>query len=123
VSRCWACGGPLERKHHPTGRGPDGRYLDPRFRAALCHDDHELIHDGWRAQGFEVVEAPLTAVASVELRARRTAATYARLSNEHFDADPTEIAETFLVWANDLARHQRHLDEVIPRWRDDPGFH
>ena len=123
MSGCWGCGGPVERRHHPTGRGHDGRYLDRRFRAPLCHDDHEFIHDGWRAQGIEYVPTRLTVFDSVEVRLRRTAATFARADRAHFDVDPTEIAETFLTWAEQLQSGIRHQEGALPSWRQDPGFY
>ncbi len=122
MSACWACGRPADRRHHATGKDHQDGYLDRRFISPLCHDDHELVHDGWRAQGIERVTEPLTSFDSVTIRLQRTAASYARMDLAHFDADPTEIAE-MLVTCVELQRHGiRRLEEVLPDWRDDPGF-
>ena len=123
MSRCWACGGPVERRHHPTGKDEEGAYLDPRFIGPFCHDDHEFVHDGWRAQGIECLRMALTIFDSVELRLRRTASTFARANKPHFDVDPTEIAETFLTWADQLRSAIRHQEVALPGWRHDPGFY
>ncbi len=118
MSGCWACGSPPDRQHHPTGRGSKNEYLDRNFKAPLCHDDHEHVHDGWRAQGLDEAPERLTRVESVELRLRRTAATFVRCDREHFDPDPTAIAETLLVWADDLATHRSGLDTIHAGWRE-----
>jgi hypothetical protein len=52
--RCLVCGGPVNRRHHPTGRNlVNGHYMDPRFTFGVCHDHHELFHDDWRTLGIQ----------------------------------------------------------------------
>jgi hypothetical protein len=116
--------------HHPTGRDPQGVYLDPDLKLPFCHDDHELAHDDWRmlriadpARGGEGA-VPLTLVERVELRLRRLAATTGRLAA----ACPGwvwigELARSFKRWADELALDIRARDQRDPGWRAGGAFY
>jgi hypothetical protein len=54
MSACAACGGrrPLHR-HHLTGRGNDGEYLDPDLLVGLCWLCHHDVHDILRTIGYD----------------------------------------------------------------------
>jgi hypothetical protein len=45
MNRCLDCGasGPVEL-HHVTGRGDDGKYLDPEWAWPLCTSCHNNMH-------------------------------------------------------------------------------
>lgn len=124
MSGCEFCGGPIQRRHHPTGRDEHGGYLDPEFRRPLCHDHHELVGDDLYT--LELVRTPghLTWFERVEIRLRRWAAYCARLDQ----ASPTPsvyglLASVLERWANELARAIRLLDELFPEWREHPEFY
>ena len=50
---CVFCDRVAVDRHHITGRGPDGAYLDDEHIADLCHDHHEVIHNILRSQGID----------------------------------------------------------------------
>jgi hypothetical protein len=54
MSICLGCGGhgPLHR-HHVTGRGCDGDYLDPELLVGLCWTCHHDVHDILRTIGCD----------------------------------------------------------------------
>jgi hypothetical protein len=54
MSICLGCGGhgPLHR-HHVTGRGSDGEYLDPDLLVGLCWPCHHDVHDILRMIGCD----------------------------------------------------------------------
>jgi hypothetical protein len=48
-SLCLFCSDEARERHHPTGRGSDGRYLDADFTVPFCVTHHHVEHVGWRA--------------------------------------------------------------------------
>ncbi len=121
---CGACGDPIVRKHHLTGRDDRGGYLDPELIQDLCHDHHELVHDDLKTLELEKVAQALTWFERVEIRLRRGAAYCARLDQ----ASPTTtlygiLARVLERWADELARGIRALDELYPDWRQHRGFY
>jgi hypothetical protein len=70
---CVFCGRPADFRHHWTGRGADGRYLDPELAAWTCHSDHELCgNDDWHTLGiYDADPAQTTFLDSLELRLAR----------------------------------------------------
>jgi hypothetical protein len=119
MANCEFCGGLCERWHHPTGKGENGRYLDPEFVRPTCHDHHELVHDDAQTLGWEKLQGrPLTWFERVELRLRRWAAFLGRLEASSTLRTPYAVlAKTLLRWADELARGIAALDEDIPGWR------
>jgi hypothetical protein len=127
---CLWCGAAGCRGHHPTGRGPDGRYLDPDLTFPSCHDHHELSHDDWRALGIQDCEhgqepgRPPSFIERVELRLRRLAATVGRLAEAHPQHKwLATLARALKCWADELARDIAVRDKRDPGWRSDPGFY
>ena len=53
MSGCRFCDGPLDDRHHWTGKDSMGRYLDPWFVVGCCHDHHELTHDDLKGLRLE----------------------------------------------------------------------
>jgi hypothetical protein len=127
---CLVCGAAGCRGHHPTGRGPDGRYLDPDLTFPSCHDHHELSHDDWRALGIQDCEhgqepgQRLAFIERVELRLRRLAATVGRVAEAHpqhkWLAAPARVLKRM---ADELACFIAALDQRDPGWRSDPAFY
>jgi hypothetical protein len=118
------------RGHHPTGRGPDGRYLDPNLKLPYCHDHHELSHDDWRALWIDDSERDrqperrLTFIERVERRLRRLAATVGRLAEAHPQHKWwAALARALKCWADELAHHLAAQDRRDPGWRSDPRFY
>jgi hypothetical protein len=129
-ARCLVCGSRDCVGHHPTGRGPDGGYLDRDLRLPYCHDDHTLVHDDWwtlRVQDPERGTEPageLAFIEHVEVALRRGAATAARIADAHSEhAWIAAIARALKRWADMLRRHIEAQDRRDPGWRDDPGFY
>jgi hypothetical protein len=130
TSRCPICGAHGRRAHHPTGRGPDGRYLDPELRLPYCHDHHELAHDDWRTLFIEDRELgqepnrPLAFIERVELRLRRLAATVARLAEAYPQYQwLAALAGALKGWADELARDIAARDRRDEGWRSDPSLY
>jgi hypothetical protein len=115
---------PAERRHHVTGRGPDGRYLDPEFTAPLTHTEHELVHDDWQTLELTDSNHPETFLDSLELCLKRAGPFVGRLS----ETMPEPIA-TFLAllarcltrWAARLEGSLHALNTYSPGWRAIPG--
>jgi hypothetical protein len=127
---CLWCGSSDCRVHHPTGRGPDGRYLDRDLRFPCCHDHHELSHDDWRALGIhdlgrnQAPERKLARVERVELRLRRLAVTVARLAEAYPQHEwSAAFARALKQWADELARDIAARDKRDKEWRSDPSFY
>ena len=129
-ARCLVCSAEGCTGHHPTGRGADGRYLDPDLRFNYCHDDHTLTHDDWRALGLpdteggqgQSIELPL--VERVYLRLRRVAAGAGRLAEAHPEHPwIAALARALKRWADELARDIAARDRRDPGWRSDPSFY
>lgn len=124
TGRCIYCGRPAERRHHPTGKDHEDRYLDREFTVPVCHDHHELVGDDRRTLGLEVSERPLTWLDRVEVRLRRMAIDAARLAHRYPDnVWFRRAAELLARCAGELAAFRHHLDARDPNWRDDPGFY
>jgi len=125
MSGCEFCGGPVERRHHPTGRDEQDRYLDYEFVRGLCHDHHELVHDDSQTLGWENLEGqPHTWFERIELRLRRWAAYLARLEADARRPNPCGILAVVLTrWADEIRRGVTVLDEQFPTWRDDRGMY
>ncbi len=69
---CTYCPARVAQRHHPTGRGADGAYLDPGLRLPLCTSCHALDHQGWRAVGLDIEPDPaLARLARLAFLARR----------------------------------------------------
>jgi hypothetical protein len=118
------CGRPAGRRHHPTAKDEQGRYLDPEFTVATCRDHHELLGDDRRTLDLETTEFPLTWLDGVEVRLRRMAIDAARLASSHPGNRWFALAADVLArWAGELAAFRCHLDERDPHWREDPGFY
>jgi hypothetical protein len=127
---CLWCGAAGWRGHHPTGRGPDGEYLDPELRLPYCHDHHELSHDDWRtlevhASGrSDEPERGLCFIERVALRLRRLAATVGRLAEAHPQYKWLAAgARALKCWADELACFVAVLDKRDPGWRSEPAFY
>jgi hypothetical protein len=119
---CLLCGGPGEDRHHPTGRGHDGRYLDPWFRAWLCHDDHELAHDDLRPAGLDSCPQSQTFLDRFAAAMRRLAAFVSRLAGGALDGFLSDLARWLSDRAEDLHSVIAALDAGLPGWRELPGM-
>jgi len=53
TERCFLCAKAVARRHHVTGRAPDGGYLDPDLTVGLCASHHVLIHEDLRSQRID----------------------------------------------------------------------
>jgi hypothetical protein len=127
---CLRCGDAACRGHHPTGRGPDTRYLDPDLTFPSCHDDHELYHDDWRTLGIDDSqrrndpEQRLAFIERVALRLRRLAVTAGRLAETYPQAKWLAAgARALKRWADELAWFISALDRRDPGWRSEPAFY
>lgn len=121
---CPICGHPPERLHHVTGRGADGRYLDPDAVVGFCHDHHELIGDDGRTVGAVDEKADDTFLGSLELRMRRTAMLAGRVAQAApppFSWVLQVIATLLASWASSLAGSLEVLDQYSDGWRELPG--
>jgi hypothetical protein len=122
--RCPLCERPRQRRHHVTGRGADGRYLDRKAVIGLCHDHHELIGDDWRTAGADDEKADETFLGSLELRLDRAAMLAGRVAQEApppFSWVFQVIATLLASWAASLAGSLTVLDRYSPGWRAQPG--
>ena len=116
MTACQVCAGPGIRLHHPTGRNPDGDYLDPALTVELCHTHHMLCHDDWHTFELETVEGPLTVVELAALGMRRLALTLARIDGG-MDAFWGRLASSLVDWAVRLEGFVTLLDDRVPEWR------
>ncbi len=125
MSDCLLGPEPSEDKHHPTGRGPDGIYLDPDLVGPVCHDDHELAHDDLKTGKLENPPGD-TFFEKLEVRLDRLARFFARLPEAQggtgLGAFLGSCAAAFARWAQGLAARVRILDEHVPQWRALPGM-
>ena len=121
-TECCPCGQPAEDRHHLTGRGPDGDYLDPDLAVPVCHDDHELAGEDLRAEGLErplrAPSGPVTAVEQVAYRLDRVGVFLGRVA----EVVPALVWVTVLAghlrrWAEQLWGTARRLDAWDPGWR------
>ncbi len=127
---CLLCGAAGCHGHHPTGRDPDGRYLDADLRLPYCHDHHELSHDDWRTLDIrdgergQKHERKLAFIERVELRLRRAAATVARLAEAHPQHKwLASLARVLKRWAGELASDIAARERRDAGWRSDPSFY
>jgi hypothetical protein len=121
---CFGCGARASCHHHPTGRDCAERYLDADFTVAVCHDDHELLHDDRRTLGTEKPAAALSWFERGELRLRRIASDLARMSELHPQSTWFARAANWLLrWADEIAQGLLALDARDPGWRSDPAFY
>jgi len=90
-NRCVFTGRIADARHHVTGRGADGLYLDPALVVPLARRQHVVEHSGWRVVGIgEGVD-----VRTDVLRLRRAAFHLVRLG-EHHGAGVAMMPATFL---------------------------
>jgi hypothetical protein len=121
--RCLLCPEPPEDNHHVTGRGPDGRYLDPKLVGPLCHDCHELVEEDNTA-GAPDHASTETFLGSLELRLSRTAGFVGRVAATLPDPFATLfawLASHLARWASRLHDSLAALDQNAPQWRTIPG--
>ena len=120
---CLVCGCPGVDRHHPTGRGPDGHYLDGEFRVWGCHDHHELWHDDLRSADVDDLARGSTAIEMVEVSLRRTGVFLGGLATDGALGELVRfIARLCATWADRLARTTAALDAYDPGWRAAPGL-
>jgi hypothetical protein len=106
---CIICGAPAEAPHHVTWRGAAGAYLDPEFRAPLCHSHHEFVgEDRWTGEGTAPNRSE-TFLDSLELRLGRTAIFVGRVA----ESLPEPLATLLASLAEHLARWAAELAEYI----------
>lgn len=116
--RCVLCAARGEDAHHPTGRGADGRYLDPRLAVGGCHDHHELWHDDLRGAGIDGPVGGPTVLERLELRLRRLGLFLARVEGDGSLARLARLLAAACVrWADELDEEIRRLDRSLPGWR------
>ncbi len=116
--RCAITGGPAERGHHLTGRGPDGEQLDEELTAPVGHDGHELVHEDLRREGLDKPLEADTVPERMERRLRRVGLFMGRVA----EAVPPlawlmALARSCARWADELAGFVRALDSWNPGWR------
>lgn len=58
---CVVCGRPARERHHPTGRGVDGHYFDPKWTVPLCSGCHRQDLPLWRDLGIVELTDPVAA--------------------------------------------------------------
>ena len=116
--RCVLCAAPGEDAHHPTGRGADGRYLDPKLTADGCHDHHEIWHDDLRDFGIDGPAGGTTVFERHALRLRRLALFLARVEGDGSLARlGRRLAAAFVPWAAEADEEIQRLDRGVPGWR------
>jgi hypothetical protein len=126
---CLLCPEPADDPHHLTGRGHDGRYLDPQLVVPLCHSHHELAEDDLRAPGLVAPATASTTIESVAVRLQRSAIFLGRVIQCLAECLPGELgrflahfARSLQNWADDLDRSVQALDRYSPTWRAIPGI-
>ena len=122
---CLLCGAPSEDGHHVTGRDANETYLDPVFKAPLCHSCHELVGEDWNTVGVQDTAPAESFLDSLELRLTRTATFTGRVA----EPAPEPLRRFLLALASHLAAWSARLHEVIaaldqylPAWRATPGI-
>lgn len=76
---CAFSGRAAEHGHHATGRGADGRYLDPDLVIPLTRRMHVVEHVALRRSGLD----DPTTMSSALLRLRRAGHLFVRLGEHH----------------------------------------
>ena len=56
MTTCVYCHASAAQRHHPTGRGADGGYLDPELRVPVCVPCHAVDHQLWRHFGLDTAD-------------------------------------------------------------------
>jgi hypothetical protein len=112
---CFSCGRPRCDGHHPTGKGRDGRYLDPYLTFAQCHDCHELTHDDWRSLKIEDAGDTSNIFTRLAIAMHRLAAFFGRVLELH--PYLTGLARRLSDWAEELDVVIARLDRELPTWR------
>jgi hypothetical protein len=123
-AECPLCGRHATRRHHITGKGPDGSYLDPDALVRTCHDDHMLAHDDWNTVVPVDATADDTFLGSLERRMTRAATFVGRVAEvapEPFRWVLAVLAALLASWAARLAGSLAVLDQYSPGWRALPG--
>jgi hypothetical protein len=124
TDRCLLCPAPAEDRHHLTGRGDDGRYLDPKLSGPVCHDCHELCGDDLNTIASSTPGSSDTFLGSLELALSRTGAFVGRCSQAFPEPLATLLAllaEHLVTWASRLRASLAALDQNAPGWRAIPG--
>ena len=120
--RCLLCGGPGERRHHPTGSS-GGRYWDPDFTVPLCHSDHALLHDDWYSAGVSDKLQPPTLLHMSEVSLRRVGMLVGRVPATEMSVDLNDPLAVWLATSADRLQPIRAaFDEGVPRWELLPGL-
>jgi len=96
---CLFCGKPAEQDHHCTGKGSNNQYLDKDLTAALCGEDHDLVHTDLRVAGIDRPLQAAGATARTDRRLRRLGLFMSRL------------AEVFPEWADEIGESATTEDE------------
>jgi hypothetical protein len=118
MSNCGLCGRPAVDRHHVTGRGASGKYLDPAFTVALCHDDHELVDADLRSLGIQGPSGGVSFLDGLALRLRRLSMMLGRVEGDGLLAWFALIAAAALSsWAEQLERVIAAFDGALPGWR------
>jgi hypothetical protein len=114
-----------EDGHHVTGRDAKETYVDPTFKAPLCHSCHELVGEDWNTIGVQDASAAETFLDSLELRLTRTASFIGRVAEpgpEPFRTFLLALAVHLAAWATRLHEVIAALDQYLPAWRTTPGI-
>ena len=99
---CAFTGRVADNGHHATGRGADGRYLDPYLVVPLARGMHVVEHQAWRRLGIDDPEM----IAPAILRLRRSGHLWFRLGAHHGSGVVTLPATSVLAHGamlNDVA--------------------
>lgn len=111
-------------RHHPTGKDAAGQYLDPQYKAGLCHDHHELVHDDWHTHEIADGVDRSTFLEWLQLSMSRLAVTVGRIAGPS-PQDPlrgflAQLAAWFARSAARLGVAIDALDRTCPTWRQSP---
>lgn len=116
TEQCFRCAKRGAHQHHLTLRDEHGERLDDALTVPLCHNCHYAEHDWLHLSDLQRAAGPLSLPERVELRLRRLAVFFARLTL--FEPFSLKLAAALSGWADELARHTRDLDQRCPRWRE-----
>jgi len=119
---CAMCGQPADDDHHLTGRGSDGKYLDPELTAPLCHDCHELVGDDLRGEDLEKPLRKVTIPERVAHCLDRTGVLLSRVAEIPPLSWIGRLAGACHRWAWLLWGFVAALDAWNRGWRSAPGM-